>query len=127
MSTVLSGVASGLPLGVLGSVYALLRYEALAAMFQEGDADMAALGDGPMRLMLLAMFGLGSLLFGAVAGLVYGRIGSPQSYLGLALGLAVLMSVWAVVSRTPMMGDKIVMNFVVALVLGLLIPRLAGA
>ena len=127
MSNFVSGLVAGLPLGVLGAIYSMARYEALVAVFQEGDAEMAAMGEGAMRLMLLAMFGLGPLLLGGVAGLVYGAIGSQQTYLGLAVGIAIVASILAVAVRTPLMGDKIVMNFAVALLLGMLIPRLAGA
>ena len=126
MSNFLSGLVAGLPLGALGAIYSMARYETLAAIFKEGDAEMAAMGEGPMRLMLLAMFGLGPLLLGGVAGLVYGAIDSQQTYLGLAMGIAVVASILAFAVRTPMMGDKIVMNFAVALVLGTLIPHLAG-
>jgi hypothetical protein len=74
----------------------------------------------------------GSMLFmgpflGMRAALVYGRLPSPTTYLGLALGLATLMSIGAIAGRTPMMGAKIGMNYLVDLVFGLLLPRLALA
>lgn len=127
MNNVFSGLAAALPLSAMGAVYALIRFEPLADLFREGDAEMAAVGEGPIHLMLMAMFGLGPILFGGIAGLVYGAISSRQAYLALALGLAVLMTIWAFLSRTPMMTDKIIMNFAVALILGLLVPHLAGA
>jgi hypothetical protein len=48
-----------------------------------------------------------------------------MAYLGLALGLATLMSMGAIASRTPMRATKIVLNYVVAHTFGLLLPRLA--
>ena len=72
----------------------------------------------------------GSVLFmgpllGLLAALVFGWLPSRTAYLGLALGLATLMSIAAIASRTPMMGAKIVLNYVVALTFGLLLPRMA--
>jgi hypothetical protein len=63
---------------------------------------------------------------GMLAALVYGWLPSRTAYLGLALGLATLMSIGVIVGRTPMMGAKIVMNYLVALVFGLLLPRLVA-
>jgi hypothetical protein len=60
---------------------------------------------------------------GMLAALVYGWLPSRTAYLGLALGLATLMSIGAIAGRMPMMGSKIGMNYLVALVFGLLLPR----
>ena len=126
MNSVFSGVLAGLPLSALGIAYVLLRFDSVATVFREGDQEMAALTDASLRLMLLAMFGFAPLLLGGVAGLVYSAVGTRQLFLGIALGLAFLMSLWAVQSHTPMMNEKIVMNFAVALILGTLVPLLAG-
>jgi hypothetical protein len=126
MNSFFAGILAGLPLSALGVTYVLVRFQAVAAVFREGDQEMAALTDASLRLMLIAMFGLAPLLLGGVAGLVYGAVGTRHLFLGIALGLALLMSLWAVLSRTPMMGEKIVMNFAVALILGTLVPLVAG-
>jgi hypothetical protein len=126
MNSFVSGLVAGLPLSALGVIYSMLRFEGLADLFREGDAEMAAMGEGPMRLMLLAMFGLGPLFLGGIAGLVYGAIGSQQTYLVLAIGIATIASILALLSRTPMMSDKIIMNYIVAVTLGLLIPHMIG-
>ena len=127
MNSVFAGVLAGLPLSALGIAYVLLRFSSVAAVFREGDQEMAALTDASLRLMLLAMFGLAPLLLGGVAGLVYSAVGTRPIFLGIALGLALLMNLWAVLSQTPLTSEKIVMNFAVALILGTLIPILARA
>jgi hypothetical protein len=127
MHDALSGVIAALPLSALGITYVLTRFQTVAGAFREGDQEMASVTDASLRLMLLAMFGLGPLLLGGVAGLVYSAVGTRPLFLGIALGLASLMSIWAVLSRTPMMSEKIVMNFAAALILGTLVPLLAGA
>jgi hypothetical protein len=48
-------------------------------------------------------------------------------YIALAFGLATLMSLGALVSRTPMTPEKIVLNYAVALMLGLVATRLVAA
>jgi hypothetical protein len=63
-----------------------------------------------------------SLLFGALAGVIYTLIGDPLRFTLLALGAALLFSLLAVLSKTPLTGDKIFWNLAVGLVLGLLVP-----
>ena len=52
---------------------------------------------------------------------------STSFYLTLALGLAVLFSIAALLSRTPFTLEKIVLNFAVGLSFGFLLPRLMGS
>ena len=66
---------------------------------------------------------LGDLPRDAGGTVVYGWLPSRTAYLGLALGLATLMTIGAIAGRAPMMGAKIGMNYLVALVFGLLLPR----
>jgi hypothetical protein len=47
-------------------------------------------------------------------------------YVMVSIGAAVLLSLLAVVSRTPLVGDKIFWNFAVGGVLGFMVPLLAG-
>lgn len=126
MNNLVAGLIAALPLSVVGTTYALIGEQRLSKVFQTNSPEMAEMPQGATRLMLLAMFGLGPLVLGFVAGLVYPVVDAPQLYLGLALSLAALMSIAALITRTPLMVDKIGMNFVVAATLGLLIPRLIG-
>jgi hypothetical protein len=119
---VLVGVLAGLPLAGAFIVYFLLRGKTFVALMKSTDTSFASKTDQQVFVMFLASFAFGALFLGAIAGLVYSWVGSPNSFLGLAVGLAVLMSILAVVTRTPMTVDKIFMNFAVAGVLGYLIP-----
>jgi hypothetical protein len=79
-----------------------------------------------MRWILVAMFGGGALLWGLGAGFIYGWVGSPSTFRLLAGGAAVVLSVLALISRTPLIPDKIFMNFAVAISYGFLLPWLTG-
>ena len=50
-----------------------------------------------------------------------------RALLFLALALATLMSLAALRSRTPPVPDKVMLSFAVALILGVLVPRLVAA
>jgi hypothetical protein len=64
---------------------------------------------------------------GLLAALVHGWVPSDGAYVALALGLATAMSVAAVVTRIPMAIEKVVLNYAVAIALGLVAPRLVAA
>jgi hypothetical protein len=121
------GVVVGLAISAIGLVYALLRKDQMMAMFMQAGEEGAAMSARAATWLLF-----GSMLFmgpflGVLAALVYGWLPSRTAYLALALGLATLMSIGALVSRTPMMGAKVALNYLVALTFGLLLPRLAVA
>ena len=121
------GAVAGLAISAIGLVYALLRRDQMVAMFMQVDQEGAGMSAQAAKWTVF-----GSMLFmgpflGLLAALVYGWLPSRAGYLGLALGLATVMSIGAVASRTPMMGAKIILNYLVALTFGLLLPRLAAA
>lgn len=124
MHRVLAGLIAAVPLAVAAMGYVLLRGNGFVDMLR-ADADFAVVPEGRLRLMAMAALVFGAFFLGVMAGLVYGFVPSRGLYIGLAIGLAVAMSVAALVSRTPMAVDKVVINFVVAAVLGFLVPRLA--
>jgi len=90
------------------------------------DAQFVSMTDQQVFIMVLGAFAFGALFLGAIAGLVYALVGSPYPFQTLAFGLAVLMTILAFVTRTPMAVDKVFMNFAVAGTLGFLIPLLAA-
>jgi hypothetical protein len=121
---ILAGLVAGVPLAVVLLVYMLLRGKALVAVIssQGGSTRMS---EKLMYYLFLGTFILAALGFGALSGVIYGRLGSRQMFLGLALGLATLFSILAFVSRTPLPWDKVFMNYAVGGMLGLLVPLLA--
>jgi len=120
-----AGVVAGLAISAVGRIYSLVRKDKMVGLFMQGGEGEPAMSASAASWMLF-----GSMLFmgsfrGMLAALVYGWLPSRTAYLGLALGLATLMSIGVIVGRTPMMGAKIVMNYLVAIVFGVLLPRLA--
>ncbi len=121
-----AGVVAGLTISAVGLIYSLVRKDQMVGLFMQGGEGEPGMSASAATWMLF-----GSMLFmgpflGLLAALVYGWLPSRAAYLGLALGLATVMSIGAMASRTPMMGAKIGMNYIVALVFGLLLPRLAA-
>jgi hypothetical protein len=126
MSNILAGIIAALPLSVLGIIYMLVAGKKLVQEFKSSDTSEASMTDQQWFYLMLASLALAPFVFGVIAGLVYGWVGSPQFFLGLTLGMAVVFSVFAWVSHTPMKLTKIVMNFMVALDFGILLPLLAS-
>jgi low temperature requirement protein LtrA len=117
----LAGVVAGLPVSLLCLAYVLLRRDVVVAVFSGGERPMPEQA-APALAFGAAIF-IGPVL-GLAAAFVFDRVGSEQQYVALAFGLATLMSIVALVSRTPLMVEKIVLNFAVAAALGLLMPGL---
>ena len=114
-------------ISAIGLVYAFVRKEQMVATFMQADQDGKAMSAKAASWLLFAsMLFMGPLL-GLPAALVYGWLPSRTAYLGLALGLATLMSGAAVASRTPMMRPKVALNYIVGLTFGQLLPGLAVA
>jgi hypothetical protein len=106
-------------------VYILVRGRALAAALQQQEESIAKTPKKTLMILIYASFIGASLLFGAISGLVYGWLGMP-AFRYAALGAAVALSLLALVSRTPLVLDKIIWNVAVGVALGFLVPLLAG-
>jgi hypothetical protein len=124
-SKILSGVLAGIPLSAVLVVYMLIRGKAFVQMLKSAGSDMNSMSDTTMFWLFLGTFVIMGLFFGGLAGIVYYFIGASKTFLWLALGLAILLSFLAAISHTPMVIDKVALNFTVALLLGILIPILA--
>ena len=124
MSNLAAGLLAGLALALVFVLYMLARERKLAGFFRESEESLAKLPEDAFFYIMMACFVAAGLLFGALSGLVYGWIGSPTHYMGLALGLALCLSVLAAVSKQPLVPDKIIWNFAVGGVLGILVPLL---
>jgi hypothetical protein len=119
-----AGLLSGVVMAGVFILYATLRGQALVAFFQVMDANMARMSPRVLFWLLVAGFITAALLFGLLAGLVFRWIGAPLTFALIWLGAAMLLSLLALVSRTPLAADKIAWNFAVGAVLGLLVPLL---
>ena len=123
---VLSGFIAGSILGIVLGIYVVVREDKLVMFFKDQDDSIAKMSDRALFVIILGCFLSAALLFGVLAGLVYAWLGVTSIYVMVAIGAAVLLSLLAVVSRTPLVGDKIFWNFAVGGVLGLMVPLLVG-
>ena len=124
-NTVLAGLVAGGLLALVFVAYLLVRGSAFVDLLR-ADGEMERIPAKTLRWICLGCFVGAALLWGTIAGLIYGWIDSSQLFFALALGLATLASILAFVTRTPMRYDKVFMNFAVAGVLGIIIPLLCG-
>lgn len=125
MDNITAGLLVGLPLAMVFIVYMSVRGQPFVDPFR-GDDELGKIPNQTVVLivtgaMVLAAFGLG-----AVAGLIYAWLDSPTLFLALALGEAAIFSIVALVTRTELAGDKILLNFAAAVLLGTLVPLFAG-
>jgi len=120
------GALAGLIISVVGLLYAVARREQMVALYMQPEPGGEAMSAQAAKWLLYAAMAFMGPFLGVLAALVYGWLPSRTAFLGLALGLATLMSIGAFVSRTPMAGAKVVLNYLVALVFGILLPRLAA-
>jgi hypothetical protein len=125
MDNITAGLLVGLPLAMVFIVYMAVRGQPFVDLFR-GDEELGKMPNQTVVLivtgaMVLAAFGLG-----AVAGLIYAWVDSPTLFLALALGEAAIFSIVALITRTELAGDKILLNFAAAVLLGTLVPLFAG-
>ncbi len=126
MNPLLAGILSGLILGLVFLGHLLFRHPAVAQVFQ-ADAQEQTSASGQQIALYLALGFLGTaLFFGAAAGLVYRVLNDPGLYQGIAYSAAVLFSVIALISKTPLPIDKIFWNLAVGGILGTLVPFFSG-
>ena len=124
MNAILAGLTAGIILAVVFVIHALIRRTSLVRDLQASDDSIASMSEQTLFYLLLGGLVAASLLFGVIAGLVYGWLGVPVYYY-IAFGAAILLSIIAVVTKTPMLQDKIFWNLAVGVILGLLVPFMA--
>lgn len=127
MNYIQAGLLAAVPLSALGIGYMFWRGSALVQVLMSDSGEAGAMSEQRWFYMMLASLALAPFVFGILAGLVFGWVGDPYIYRLLALGLAILFSVLALLSSTPMLTTKIAMNYLVALSFGLLVPYLTAS
>jgi hypothetical protein len=125
-NTMIAGLLAGLALALVFVVYLFFRGRALVAFFQGLDESMARVPARMVFLLILGGFAGAALLLGMLSAVVFGMVGSATRFVMIALGAAVLFSVLAMISKTPLTTDKIVWNFAVGGVLGVCVPLFSG-
>jgi heme/copper-type cytochrome/quinol oxidase subunit 2 len=122
MNPIRAGLIAAIPLALIGIVFMLWRGQSLVEMIKAGSQETSGMSDRQWYWLMLISLALVPFIFGVLAGLVYRWIGNQAIYLALVGGLAILFTILAWVSHTPGPYIKTVMNFLVALDFGLLIP-----
>jgi len=122
----LAGIVAGLPVSLLCVAYLVARRDAVLAVLTEGS-DASTLSPGAWTALMLAVGIVIGPGLGLLSALVYGAVPTGQVYLALAFVLATAFSLVAVANHTPMAVEKVVLNYAVAVCLGLVLPRLLGA
>lgn len=126
MNPLLAGILSGSILGLVFLGHLIFRHRAVAQIFQ-ADAQEQTSVSGQQIALYLALGFLGTaLFFGAAAGFVYQALNDPGLYQGIAYSAAVLFSVIALISKTPLPIDKVFWNLAVGGILGTLVPFFSG-
>lgn len=126
MNNALAGLLAAVPLSFLGIGYMLWKGSGLVQVLLSDSTEAKIMSEQGWFYLMLGSFALAPFVFGILAGLVFGWVGDTLAYRLLALGLAVLFSLLALLSRLPMVPAKVAMNFLVALNFGLLVPLLAA-
>lgn len=122
MNKILAGLLAGIPLASVFVLYMLVRGKALVSFFKDQDESFARISGNVLFMIILGCFVGAAFLFGMLAGLVYSWLGAPVYFTAMGLCSALVLSVLAVVSKTPLSLDKIVWNLAVGGLLGLLVP-----
>lgn len=121
------GMQAGIILAGVLVVYMLIRGKQLVSEFKRLDASFTRISNKTLFLLFMGIFILMSLVFGALAGMIFSLLGSQSTFTLIAFGLGLLLSVAAVTSKTPLMIDKVSWNLMIGFVLGITVPVLAGA
>jgi hypothetical protein len=120
------GVLIGLPISVIGVVYTLLRRDYVVAAMRAADPGASPMSDQAAFLSVLGGFAMIAPMIGLMSGMVFGWL-SPTAFTAVTLGLGALMTLAALLTRTPLMVEKVLLNALVMAGYGLLLPRLLGA
>ena len=120
------GMQAGIILAGVMVVYMLIRGKQLVSEFKRLDASFTRLSNKTLFLLFMGIFILMSLVFGALAGMIFSLLGSQSAFMLIAFGLGLLFSFAAVTSKTPLVIDKVSWNLIVGFVLGITVPLLAG-
>jgi hypothetical protein len=125
MKPIIAGLVAAIPVAVFFALYVTVRGKALIAVLQEQEESIAKMTEKTLRILTYIVFIDAALLFGVLSGVVYGWLGMP-TFRYVALCAATLLSLLALVSKTPLVLDKVIWNVAVGVGFGILVPLLVG-
>lgn len=122
MHTILSGLLAGLVVGVVCIIYVLMRTRKMAAAHKAGRSIPYSEGRTSASLMIMAVFGSGSMVWGFVGAGLYHLIRVELSFFLISIAIAAVLTVLIWRSRTTFVRDKMLLTGIIFIGLGLLIP-----
>lgn len=128
MQTVIVGLLAGLVVGILCVAYVFIRTRRFFAEESASQVESEALPYSEeltsSGLMLMAVVGSGSLLWGFIGAGIYHIIQNDGKFLLMSALFAGLINVGIWLSKTTFTLDKILLSTFIILGLGVLIPWL---
>jgi len=122
MHTIISGLLAGLVVGVVCIVYVLMRSQKMEDDFESGRKIPYSEGRTSVGLMIMAIFGSGSMLWGFIGAGLYHVIHKETLFLLISVALAALFTVLIWRSHTTFVREKVLLTIIVFIGLGVLIP-----
>ncbi len=128
MQTVIVGLLAGLVVGIICVAYVFLRTRRFLAAESAAQADNETLPYSEevtsSGLMLMAVVGSGSLLWGFIGAGLYHIIQDDGKFFLLSAAFAAVLNVGIWLSKTTFTFDKMLLSTFIILGLGALIPWL---
>jgi hypothetical protein len=122
MHTIISGLLAGLVVGIVCVIYALLRTKRMENDYETGKGIPYSEGVASTGLLIMAMFGSGSLVWGFVGAGIYHLIRDDLAFLSISVAMSLLIILWIWRSKTTFATDKILLTLIIFVGLGFLIP-----
>ncbi len=132
MNTLLAGLTAAFPIALVTGLLLWIRSVSFVPQLKATNTELAGWNERFLAASFSGGAAVASLAFGVLAGWVYGRFLArfPEMagvyFPALAFAIALLASLLAWRSRTPMQLEKVLLNFLFALGFGILIPALVG-
>jgi len=122
MHTIISGLLAGLVVGIVCIIYVLARTRKMKEAVETGRAIPYSEGRAGAGLMIMGLFGSGSIVWGFVGAGLYHLIRTELFFFIMSLALAALFTLLIWRSKTTFVRDKVFLTVIVFVGLGLLIP-----
>jgi hypothetical protein len=122
MHTIISGLLAGLVVGVVCIMYVLARTHKMEKAYEAGQAIPYSEGRTSVGLMIMGIFGSGSIVWGFVGAGLYHLIRADLSFFLISLALAALTTFLLWRSKTTFVREKVLLTLIVFIGLGVLIP-----
>jgi hypothetical protein len=122
MHTIISGLLAGFVVGIVCIIYVLARTREMEKAYEAGQAIPYPEGRASVGLMIMGVFGSGSMVWGFVGAGLYHVIRAELFFFAISLALAAFFTLLIWRSKTTFVRDKVLLTVIVFVGLGVLIP-----